>query len=94
MILGVDFYVDVMRELVIALGAALLVANGLVLVRRRQDEQKAEAQKAQRLKAKNAGVRVKETADLPVAPFGRSLLFLLIGAIVMIWGIASLAIQN
>lgn len=94
MIVGAEFYVEVMRELVIALGAALLLANVFALARRRRDRHRAEITKAQRLRAKNAGVRVKEPAELPVVPVARTVLYAVVGFIVMIWGIGSYVVQG
>lgn len=70
-----SFYDDVLRELLVALGAALFLGNLLALVRRRPPA----------AVAKHAGDSV------PRAPVGRTVLYLLIGLVVMVWGIASLA---
>lgn len=95
MIVAVEFYVEVMRELVIAIGAALFLANVFALVRRRNDRRKAEIKRAQRQRAKNAGVRVKEPeVDLAQAPVARTVLFAIIGFVVMLWGLASLVVSG
>ena len=69
-----DFYDDVLRELLVAIGAALFVGNLLALIRRR------------------APASVTEEGEaLPRAPLGRTLTYLVLGLVVALWGIASLA---
>ncbi|MEW6471737.1 MAG: hypothetical protein AB1679_05670 [Actinomycetota bacterium] len=69
-----DFYDDVLRELLVAMGAALFVGNLLALLRRR------------------APAPVTEEGEaLPRAPLARTLTYLVIGFVVAVWGIASLA---
>jgi hypothetical protein len=91
-----SFYDQVLRELVTALGAALFVANLFALVRRRADARRA----AQRTVAKvrpgspvrpNRVASGDEPADLPQAPVARTVAYLVVGFVVMIWGIASIA---
>jgi hypothetical protein len=90
----VSFYDEVLRELVTALGAALFVANLFALVRRRSDARRA----AQRTVARaRPGSPVRgnkrddeQGHDLPQAPLARTVTYLVIGFVVMIWGIASL----
>ncbi len=76
-----SFYDEVMRELVLALGGALFLANGLALVRRRSD-------------ARRAGTRRVPAhggdADLPQAPLARTVTYMLIGLIVAVWALASI----
>jgi hypothetical protein len=92
----VDFYGTVLVELVAALGAALFVGNVLALVRRRRD---AQAAAARTVAGSRPGSPVKgnkrrdaeRSADLSQAPIGRSVAYAVIGFVVMIWGIASLA---
>jgi hypothetical protein len=67
----VDFYDEVLRELLVAVGAALFLGNLLALIRRRTPE--------------SARGEV-----LPQAPVGRTVAYLVIGFVVMIWGVASL----
>ena len=87
-----DFYDDVLLELVTALGAALFVANLLALMRRRTDRREA---------AKDAVVRsrpgspvrkqVREsTGRLDQAPLARTITFMLFGLIVAVWGLVSI----
>lgn len=90
MTLAADFYTQVMREIVTALGAALFAANAYALVRRRGDRRRSDRVREARVRAKAAGARVEEPEQLDQAPVGRSLLFMLVGLLVMIWGIASM----
>jgi hypothetical protein len=74
----VSFYDEVLRQLLVALGAALFLGNLLALIR---GEPPAEV------------IRKAEAAGKPPpqrAPVGRTVAFLLLGLVVMIWGIASL----
>ena len=69
-----DFYDDVLRELLVAIGAALFVGNLLALIRRR------------------APASVTEGGEvLPRPPLGRTITLLVLGLVVALWGIASLA---
>ena len=72
-----SFYDEVMRELVLALGGALFVANALALVRRRGD-------------ASRAGPHGANSADLAQAPLARTVTYMLIGLIVAAWALASI----
>lgn len=88
-----NFYDEVLRELVVALGAALFVANARALARRRVDSEVAARRTIARARAGSPvrGYRREvERGDLPQAPVLRSVLYLVIGLVVMIWGIASL----
>ena len=88
-----SFYDEVLRELVTALGAALFVANLRALARRRVDADVANRRTVSRARAGSPvrGYRRRgEGGDLVQAPVARSVLYLLIGLVVMIWGIASL----
>lgn len=87
-----DFYGDVLLEIVTALGAALFVANAYALIRRRADRRQA---------AKDAVVRwrpgspvrkeVRATrSSLDQAPLARTVTFMALGLVVAIWGIASM----
>ncbi len=68
------FYDEVLRELLVAMGAALFLGNLLALVRRR------------------ASAPVSEDGEtLARAPLARTVAYLLIGLVVALWGIASLA---
>jgi hypothetical protein len=91
----VDFYDDVLRELITAVGAALFVANLFALVKRGADRRRA----AQRAPAKKrsanparrgvGGNRDPET--LSQAPLARTVFYMLIGFVVMVAGIAAIA---
>ena len=91
--LGESFYDSVMRELVFALGAALFVANAFALYRRRLDSRAA----IQRTVARNrAGSpvrgykRTEESTDLPQAPLARTVVYVVIGFVVMIAGLGAM----
>jgi hypothetical protein len=88
-----DFYGDVLLELVTALGAALFGANAYALIRRRRDRQ--EAARAAVLRSR-PGSPVRKQAqqsggNLPEAPIARTVTFMLLGLFVALWGIATLA---
>jgi hypothetical protein len=92
----VSFYDEVLRELVAAIGAALLVANLLALSRRRRD---AEVRGARTTGARNAKTkgssRVQTTGrtregELVQAPVARSVAFAVLGLVMLVAGIASL----
>jgi hypothetical protein len=70
----VGFYDEVLRELLVAMGAALFFGNLLALMRRRAAPA-AEGEDGERLTR---------------APLARTVAFLLIGLVVALWGIASL----
>jgi hypothetical protein len=74
----VSFYDDVLRELVAAVGAALFVGNLIALVRRRSD-------------SRRAPVTGSGGDTLPEAPLTRTVVYLLIGFVVMVAGIAAMA---
>ena len=83
----VSFYDEVMRELVLALGGALFLANGLALVRRRSD--------GRRAAAGAVGNRARDRAhggqsDLAQAPLARTVTYMLIGLVVALWALASI----
>jgi hypothetical protein len=78
----VSFYDEVMRELVLALGGALFLANAFALVRRRADAREAPTGKS--------GKSAKSGTDLVQAPIARTVTYMLIGLIVAIWALASI----
>ena len=90
-----SFYDEVLRELVVALGAALFVANVFALIRRRRDAEEAAKRSVVRARA-GSPVRgqgrgsVSASGDLTQAPVIRSVVYAVLGLIVMVWGIASL----
>ena len=71
-----SFYDQVLRELVAAFGAALLIGNGLALVRRRAD-------------AKSGGAS-RKADELAQAPVGRTVAFMALGAVMLVAGLAAM----
>lgn len=71
-----DFYDDVMRELLVALGAALFLGNLLALARRRRPP---------------ARVQARSEEPVVAVPLTRTVAYAVIGFVVMLWGIASMA---
>jgi hypothetical protein len=72
------FYDEVLRELLVAMGAALFLGNLMALLRRRAPAPAAEA---------------TDSGDghaLQQAPLARTVTYLLIGFVVALWGLASL----
>lgn len=90
-----SFYDGVLRELVVALGGALFVANVLALVRRRRDAEEAARRSVVRarpgspVRGQGRGT-VSASGDLVQAPVTRSVVYALVGLVVLIWGVASL----
>jgi hypothetical protein len=87
-----NFYDEVLRELVFALGAALFVANAFALVRRRADARAAEERAGARSRPGSPvrGNRRTDNSDLPVAPLARTIAYLVIGFVVMIAGLGAM----
>jgi hypothetical protein len=87
-----NFYDEVLRELLFALGAALFVANAFALYRRRADAQAA----ARRTVARNRpgspvrGNRRADDLDLPQAPLARTIAYLVVGFVVMVAGLGAM----
>ena len=90
-----NFYDEVLRELIAAIGAALFVGNLVALVRRRRDiEARGAAAGARNSKAKGAS-RVDATGrtrdgQLVQAPLSRTIGFAVLGFVMMVAGIAAL----
>lgn len=80
-----DFYDDVMRQLIAALGAALFAGNLVALVRRGRDREAAAP-------PARAGAAPERSSDLPAAPVARTVLYMALGFVIMVWGIASLLV--
>ena len=80
---AVSFYDEVMRELVLALGGALFLANALALVRRRE----------RRVARRGRRDGHDDSADLAQAPLARTVTYMLIGSIVAVWALASIVTQ-
>ena len=88
-----SFYDDVLLELVTALGAALFVANALALIRRRADRRAAAKESVVRSRPGSPvrkQVRQATTGKLDQAPITRSVVFMAVGFVVMVWGLASI----
>ncbi len=83
-----SFYDDVLRQLIAAMGAALFLGNLVALIRRRADAKRTAV--AGRKTAKGAKTTKADVDDLPVAPIGRTIGYMLLGLVVMVWGVASL----
>jgi len=88
-----DFYADVLRELVLAMGAALFIANVYALYRRGTDArvvaERTVARRRPGSPVRGYG-RGEDAHDLPQAPVTRSVFYMLVGLVVMIWSFASL----
>ena len=70
-----DFYDEVLRELFVAVGAALFVGNLFALIRRR---------------APASATRSEDGNALPKAPVGRTVTYMALGFVMAFWGVASL----
>ena len=70
-----DFYDEVLRELMVAVGAALFVGNLLALMRRRAPASATDSEDGE--------------AQLQ-APRGRAITYMVLGFVVAFWGLASL----
>jgi hypothetical protein len=89
----VDFYSEVLLELMVALGGALFVANAFALARRGSDRRRSAKESVLRSRPGSPvrkQVRVGTTGTLATAPVGRTVAFMLLGLVVAVWGIASL----
>jgi hypothetical protein len=84
----VSFYDEVLRELIAAVGAALFAGNLVALIRRRRDRADAPARPAR----SSAGAAAERSADLSQAPAARTVTYMVLGFVVMVWGIASLIV--
>jgi hypothetical protein len=92
----VSFYDEVMRELVVALGAALFIGNLVALVRRRRDAEARGVRGGARNSKVKGSSRVVATGrtrqgELVQAPVTRSIVFAALGFVMMVAGIAALA---
>lgn len=82
-----DFYDDLLVQLLAALGAALFVGNGLALIRRRSDQRAAAAGR------RRGGVEPsahQSDDDLTQAPLARTVLYMVVGFVVMVAAVGSL----
>lgn len=88
-----DFYGEVLVELLAALGAALVVANAYALIRRRRDRVEAARESVARARPGSPvrkQVRTATTGNLDQAPVARSVAFMVLGFFVFIAAIAAL----
>jgi hypothetical protein len=87
-----DFYGEVLLELLTALGAALFAANGYALIRRRRDQR--EAARAAVVRSRPGSPVRKQVQQsrgtLAEAPVARTITFMVLGLFVAICGIAAL----
>jgi len=88
-----SFYDNVLRELIVALGAALALGNGLALIRRRRDAQARARAGLRSTKAKGSsrarGGRTA-TGELVQAPVARSIAYLVLGLVMVVAGVAAI----
>lgn len=93
--LAASFYDEVLRELIVAFGAALFLANGWALVKRGRDAEKRAAvagARSGKVKGASRAAATGRTLDgeLVQAPIGRSVAFMVLGFVMLVAGIASL----
>jgi hypothetical protein len=91
----VSFYDDVLREIIFAVGAALFLGNLIALARRRSDRRRA-TQRAVVKGRPESPVRGQVAATrnrdkLPEAPLARTVLYLVVGFVVMVAALAAIA---
>jgi len=86
-----NFYDEVLRELVAALGGALFVANAFALYRRRSDIQAAKRRTVARSRPGSPvrGYKRTDNTDLAAAPLARTVTYLIIGFVVMVAGLGA-----
>jgi hypothetical protein len=90
----VSFYDDVLRELVTAVGAALFIGNLIALLRRRSDRRQTSQGAVWRGRpgsARSGRAATRNGDTLPAAPVTRTIVYLVIGFVVMVAGIAAMA---
>ena len=89
---GGDFYDDVMRELVFALGAALFFGSAFALWKRRADAAAATERTVANSRPGSPvrGYGRNESEDLPQAPVARTVAYMVIGFIVMVAGLGAM----
>ena len=87
-----NFYDEVLREMLFALGAALFVANALALYRRRADAHAAARRTVARTRPGSPvrGNRRTDDRDLPQAPLARTVAYLVVGFVVMVAGLGAM----
>lgn len=87
---GGNFYIEVMKELIVAFGAALVIGNVLAIVRRRPPEP-TEPNQSTGPDQSTGPTGSTGAPTLTRAPLGRSLVFVALGTLMVVWGLASLA---
>ena len=91
---AVEFYDEVLRELIAAMGAALFFGNLYALIRRRRDRERIRATTVARARP-GSPVRNQanpgERREFAQAPIGRTVAYMVLGFVVMIAGIAAIA---
>jgi hypothetical protein len=88
------FYDDVLRELLAAVGAALFFGNLAALVRRGHDSERVREQTVARARPGSpvrGQSRPGAPRELARAPLARTVVYLIVGFVVMVAGIASLS---
>jgi hypothetical protein len=88
-----DFYDEVLREMLAALGGALFVGSFLALVRRTRDEGRVQGARVARARPGSpvrGQARPGPTRELAQAPLARTVTYAAIGFVVMVVGIASI----
>jgi hypothetical protein len=85
-------YDSVLKELVLALGAALFLANAYALVRRRADAEQAQTRAVAKVRPGSPvrGNRRDQPRDLAQAPVARTVAYMVVGFVVMVWSLATL----
>jgi hypothetical protein len=85
-------YDEVLKELVFALGAALFLANALALYRRKEDGERGKTRAVARSRPGSPvrGYGKDTKRDLAQAPLIRTVSYMAIGLVVMIWAFASI----
>jgi hypothetical protein len=91
-----SFYDEVLRELLLAVGAALFFANAYALVKRREDGERAASRSVARHRPGSPvrGYKRRDERDgghdLAQAPLGRTVLYMVAGLVISVWALASL----
>ncbi len=88
-----DFYGDVLRNLILALGGALFVGNVAALVHRERDADRVVRRTVASARPGSPvrGYRRDESkTDLPQAPIVRSVLYAAIGLVMVLWWVGTL----
>ena len=94
-----DFYTQVLIEIILALGAAMVVGNGMAIARRKRDRITAqESLKTNPRASKHTTATLVKNqvaqgkATLAVAPLWRSILYVVIGLVVFSWAAVTLIV--